>query len=904
MTIARLAALCIALATGAARAANPCDGPAASVLRPDPGSADARAVWLDRRTLQWPGVPSDGSFVLYYSPNGAIAASAGQAVTGATGAIFLAASRAALAPAIAVRFRYLANGPRLSLAAIPARQLGDLHRGELLLVRLVDGRVAQATHLQVAGALDDLYARAADAPDLGAQARDASTTFRLWAPTARAVRLCLDGTSGATPLRRDDRTGIWTAVRHGDLSGHRYRYAIDVYVRGFGFVRNRVTDPYSTSLTADGARSVVARLESAALKPPGWDAAPAPPALRAATDLVIYELHVRDFSANDPSVPAQHRGKYLAFTDEDSAGMRHLRALAAAGVTDVHLLPVFDFSTVPESGCREPGITGRGDDVEAALATTRAAATDCYNWGYDPEHFGAPEGSYSTDAADGARRVVEFRAMVTGLHRAGLRVGMDMVYNHTMAGGQDPHSVLDRVVPGYYHRLDATGAILRSTCCANTATENRMMAKLMIDTVARWVRDYRIDSLRFDLMGHQPRAAMEAVKDEAARAAGHPVPILGEGWNFGEVADGARFLQAAQGSLAGSGIATFSDRARDAIRGGSAGDRGLDLVAHQGYINGLYYAPNAGARAATRDDLLQAADLVRAGLAGTLASYPLETRRDETVQLARLNYAGQAAGYALNPDEVVNYVENHDNHTLYDIDVLRLPAGTSTADRARVQVLGAALVAFSQGIAYFHAGIETLRSKSLDRNSFDSGDWFNRLDWTLADNGFGSGAPPGPDNERDWPVTRPLLADPTLRPLPADIAWTNGAFLDLLRIRSSSTLFRLRTAADVTERLHFYNTGSGQDPVVIIGHLDGRGYPGARFREILYAVNVGTEPRSVTVAALKGRRYALHPVHRAVGATDLRALKASYDADSGTFHLPPRTAVAFVAGEDVEGATR
>ncbi len=160
------------------------------------------------------------------------------------------------------------------------------------------------------------------------------------------------------------------------------------------------------------------------------------------------------------------------------------------------------------------------------------------------------------------------------LHRAGLRVGMDVVYNHTFASGQKEKSVLDRVVPGYYHRLDAAGAVTQSTCCDNTATENAMMAKLMVDSAVLWAKHYRMDSFRFDLMGHQPRAAMERLQSAVNMATGRDVQLIGEGWNFGEVENGARFVQASQLSLNGSGIGTFSDRARDAARGGSAGDAG------------------------------------------------------------------------------------------------------------------------------------------------------------------------------------------------------------------------------------------------------------------------------------------------------------------------------------------
>ena len=619
--------------------------------------------------------------------------------------------------------------------------------------------------------------------------------------------------------------------------------------------------------------------------------------MQAATDAVIYELHVRDFSVGDATVRPAYRGKYLAFTLHDTDGMRHLQALARAGVTDVHLLPVFDFGSVPEQGCVTPAPAGTRDGETQQQAVSAVSAHDCFNWGYDPVHFTAPEGSYATDPADGAVRIVEFRRMVQALHRAGLRVGMDVVYNHTYASGQDRWSVLDRIVPGYYHRLDEAGRVATSTCCANTATEHRMMAKLMLDSAVTWAREYRIDSFRFDLMGHQPRAAMAELQSRVNAATGRNVLLIGEGWNFGEVADGARFVQASQLGLNGSGIATFSDRARDAIRGGGAGDGDARQVSVQGYVNGLHYDRNAAAPADTSaTDLMRAADLVRVGLAGSLRDFRLATFDGRELPLAQIPYGGgQPAGYVTSPGEVVNYVENHDNQTLYDLNAFKLPLGTSTAERARVQILAAALNAFSQGIAYFHAGMELLRSKSMDRNSFDSGDWFNRIDWTGQDNFFGTGLPPARVNEPSWPLMRPRLADPRLDPSPADIAWSRGAFNDLLRIRSSSTLFRLHSAAAVAERLSFLNTGPQQVPEVIVGHLLGRGYPGANFSEMLYLVNVDIEPHTLGFDGERGKRYVLHPVHRASGATDRRAAEqASYDAASGRFTVPARTAVVFV----------
>jgi pullulanase-type alpha-1,6-glucosidase len=419
----------------------------------------------------------------------------------------------------------------------------------------------------------------------------------------------------------------------------------------------------------------------------------------------------------------------------------------------------------------------------------------------------------------------------------------------------------------------------------------------MIDSVVTWARDYGIDSFRFDLMGHQPRALMEELQRRVGHASGRRVLLIGEGWNFGEVADGARFVQASQLSLNGSGIATFSDRARDAIRGGGAGDSGLQQAQAQGFVNGLYFAPNADAPAAvTVTDLMRAADLVRVGLAGSLRDYRMQVYDGRVLRLEEIPYGnGQPAGYVSSPAEVVNYVENHDNQTLYDLNAFKLPLGTPGAERARVQHVAAALNAFSQGIAYFHAGQELLRSKSMDRNSFDSGDWFNRIDWTGGQNYFGTGLPPAPDNVPSWPLMQPRLADPRLVPSPEDIAWTRAAFADLLRLRASSTLFRLRTSDDVQARLRFLNTGPEQVPTVIAGHLDGRGYDGAAFSELLYLVNVDVVPHALEFAGERGKPYVLHPVHRAATAADRRAAEeAGFDSASGTFTVPARTAVVFV----------
>jgi pullulanase/glycogen debranching enzyme len=881
-----------------------CDSPSFQMVQhASNATLDARAVWLDRRLAKWPGAALDGVFKLYHSPTAAIVAPEGRKVIGAAGALTLDVFKDQLPAAAADRFKWVGQGPVLAVKDADLARMPELHRQQLVLVQEApDGTVRSATRIQVAGALDDMYAAAGSIDDLGATPGKKHTSFKLWAPTAQRVAVCTydsgsSRASGVTQMALDERTGAWTATGEGDLSGRYYKYALDVVVDGAGVVRNLVTDPYSVSVTTDSKRSYIADLDAPALKPKGWDKAVAPKSVKAQTDMTIYELHVRDFSINDGTVSPANRGKYGAFGETGSNGMKHLAALAKAGLTDVHLLPVYDIATVPEQNCAVPAPAGAADGETQQALVKQTADTDCFNWGYDPYHYNAPEGSYASDPADGARRIVEFRQMVMDLHRTGLRVGMDVVYNHTFVAGQDEKSVLDRIVPGYYHRLNAMGGIERSTCCDNTATENLMMGKLMIDSAVLWATQYRIDSFRFDLMGHQPRETMERLQERVNKAARRKVQLIGEGWNFGEVADGQRFVQASQLSLNGTGIGTFSDRARDAARGGSSGDSGDAMIRQQGYINGLVYDPNARAGERPATELMRAADMIRVGLAGSLRDYRMQTHDGRIQKLEDIPYGGgQPAGYASEPGEVVNYVENHDNQTLFDINVLKLPVATSTEERARVQMLGMAINAFSQGVAYFHAGIDTLRSKSLDRNSFNSGDWFNRIDWSYQDNYFGTGLPQADDNGKDWALLKPFLGNAAIKPKPADIAFARDAFRDLLQIRASSTLFRMSSAKEIMKRLRFFNTGPEQQPTVLAAHIDGRGYPGARFTGITYLINVDKISHAVTDPKVRGKRMRLHPVHNAANAADKRAATAGYDSSNGTFSIPPRTAVVFVEG--------
>lgn len=878
------------------------------LTKPDSRSVStstASAYWLDKQLLQWPKKAAGGKFKLYYSATGQISAALDTAIKGADGSIELDVATS-VPTSLAERFKYITAGVNLKvkdadLVALPAL----LTKQHVLVQEDAGGKVQNLAVPQIAGALDSLYSAAANVSDLGASLSTGATSFKLWAPTAQKAAVCVYETgsskaSSVDALSLDAATGVWSLRKPQNLSGRYYKYVVDVFVRGVGLVRNLVTDPYSLSLTTNSARSYIVDLGDAALKPDGWDAHKVPTKVAAQEDMSIYELHVRDFSINDSTVPADKRGKYLAFAETQSNGMKHLRALADAGLTDVHLLPVYDISTVPEVGCLTPDTKGASADSSAArdalLAVIakengtdiRAQERDCFNWGYDPFHYTAPEGSYATDSADGAVRIKEFRQMVKSLHEAGLRIGMDVVYNHTMAAGQNAQSVLDRVVPGYYQRLNAEGGVENSTCCSNTATENLMMGKLMIDSAITWARDYRIDSFRFDLMGHQPRSVMEKLKQSVNTAAGRDVQLIGEGWNFGEVADGARFVQASQNSMNGTGIGTFADRPRDRLKGGGCCDDG-DAFRTQGYATGLFYDPNDAASGQTKEALMDAGDVMKIALAGSLRDYELVTRTGTVKKGENID----TAGYVTDPQEVVNYYENHDNRTLWDTLVAKLPKSTSLDDRVRVQTLIAGVDAFSQGVAYYHAGSDVLRSKSMDGNSYNSGDWFNRLDWSYTSNNFGVGLPVSGNQDLAKLFLAPsVVANYT--PGKAQIEAARDMFRDMLKIRYSSTLFRMRTADEIKSRLRFYNTGTAQEPTVLAGRLDGSGYAGANFKAVLYFVNVDAKAHTLNIAEEVGKSWTLHPVQAAATAADARAKTASYTATSGSFAIPARTAVVFV----------
>ena len=872
---------------------------------------NASAHWLSATTLAWPGAAASGaSFRLFYAASGGLGSGPG-GVTGADGSVNLAPA-GSLPAALQQKYPHLAGATALAMSDSDAASLAAKASAQFAVAQYgADGKLVQVTSLQMAGMLDSVFAPAALNSKLGVTFNAAGVpTFRVWAPTAKSVALDLyadanAASTGQVAMVKDAASGVWSYTAPDARWSNRYYYTYTVRVlsrwAGNSVVTNVVTDPYSLSLNANGRRSFVANLDSAALKPAGWDHQDIPK-LAHPTDIALYELHIRDFSAGDATVPAAHRGKYLAFTDTGSNGMRHMRSLQKAGMSHVHLLPSFDFASVNETGCTAPAIAAGAPDSSAQQAAVAASQdSDCFNWGYDPVHYTAPEGSYATDANDGAVRVREFRAMVQSLHEAGLRVTMDVVYNHTSGSQQGPTSVLDRIVPTYYYRLNAGGAITNDSCCADTAAENAMMGKLMIDSVATWASQYKVDSFRFDIMGFTPLAVLTQLQTRVNQAAGRDIYLYGEGWNFGTVGNDARFVQARQANMFGTGIGSFNDRLRDAVRGGGCCDGGSNLISQQGFINGAWYDPNALANQ-SKDDLLRLGDLVKVGLSGTLRDYRFTDRFGSLRSNAQIDYFGQGAGFAANPGETINYIEAHDNQTLFDLNAYKLPVSTSMADRVRVQNLGAAINLLSQGVPFFHAGQEILRSKSMDRDSYNAGDWFNKLDYSYASNNFGVGLPMAGVNQDNWPLMAPLLANPQLMPRMTDIVAAKGYVTDLLAMRKDSSLFRLRTGQDVTERLRFHNVGPQQAPGLIVMSIDGqhpRSYEGAKYKSVVVLFNVDKVAKTLAVAELKGRMLKTHKVHRQSDSEQL-ARTAGYDSATGSFTIPPRTTVVFVENSGKE----
>ncbi|MEU1971544.1 pullulanase-type alpha-1,6-glucosidase [Microbacterium sp. NPDC019599] len=882
-----------------------------------PGVGQLRAHWIDAQTIAWPtglGAPADeATWQLYSSTDAALELSEDDEVTGGE-PIALTRVAGGLTPEQKERFPALKDFVALQVEGQDRDAVATLLKGQLMVAqRNAEDEVTAFTGVQIPGVLDDLYAAAVEDVDLGVTFEGKKPTFRLWAPTAQTATL-LTWDAGATgdPVRHDAAwdaaSGTWTVKGKQALKGDEYLWEVVVYAPTTTAIEtNDVTDPYSVALTENSERSVAVDLDDKQLKPKQWEKTAAPVVERP-VDHAIYELHIRDFSETDQTVPEDLRGTYLAFTQK-SAGTAQLEQLADAGITTVHLLPSFDIASIEEDedaqqepACDLAALPADSDQQQSCIDAV--ADADAFNWGYDPYHYTVPEGSYATDP-DGGARIGEFRSMVGALHGLGLQVVLDEVFNHTAESGQGDRSVLDRVVPGYYHRLNAAGGVETSTCCQNVATEHVVAQKLMVDSVVTWARDYKVDGFRFDLMGHHSKENMLAVRaalDELTLkndgVDGESIYLYGEGWNFGEVANNSLFEQATQGQLGGTGIGTFNDRLRDGVHGGSPV---RDSTYEQGFGTGLGTDPNG--QDGTADEQLarlgNMTDLVKIGLAGNLRDFEFMSADGTVKSGAEIDYNGAPAGYADEPDETINYVDAHDNNTLYDLAVLKLPVDTSMADRVRMNTLSLATVTLSQSPSFWHAGTELLRSKSLDDNSYNSGDWFNRIDWTGQESTFGSGLPMEADNGDRWDILKPLLANPALKPAAADIAAAEASALDLLKVRNEVDLLRLGSAELIDEKVSFPNSGTDAAPGVIVMLIDdllGDDVDPA-LEGALVVFNASPEATTQTIPALEGRGFSLTPA--LANGSDSVVKTTQWNAATGAVTVPARTVAVLVDREPV-----
>lgn len=516
--------------------------------------------------------------------------------------------------------------------------------------------------------------------ELGVILDSQSTTFKLWAPTASKVVLNLfeNGSSGAAyekcELTKGEK-GVWSYTAPSNLAGKYYTYSVTT-----GAGEQEAVDPYARSAGLNGKRGMIIDLD--ATDPDGWTTQPFDnPAVENYTDAVLWEVQVRDFSNTITS--SKYRGKYLAFTETGlknasgmSVGIDYLKDL---GITHVHLMPSYDFASVDEG------------------------ASTGYNWGYDPQNYNVPEGSYSTDPADGSVRVNEFKRMVQALHNAGISVVMDVVYNHTY----DANSNLNKVVPYYYYRYDGKGGNSNGSGCGNeTASERPMFGKYMIDSVTYWMKEYNVDGFRFDLMGLHDTQTMKAI-EKAVHEINPEAILYGEGWTGGTSA----LNSANQSTLANikkvnedkntNGIAMFNDVLRDAIKGSTNGsDTGFAT----------------GAQAALSGK-------VRFGVSGGVKN---------------TDFSGYAHSWsAYNPTNMINYASAHDNLALWDKICSAYGEGADTlAMRVKRNSLSAAIVLTSLGVPFMQAGEEMLRSKknadgTYNHNSYNASDAVNNLKWDL-----------------------------------------------------------------------------------------------------------------------------------------------------------------------------
>ncbi|WP_433945214.1 type I pullulanase [Paenibacillus sp. SN-8-1] len=545
--------------------------------------------------------------------------------------------------------------------------------------------------------------------DLGVTYTRAGSSFKVWAPTAAKVSLLLyDGagvynTEGLVIDQSDVRNtvpmkriscGVWSTVISGNLAGQCYMYLVE-FADGTSHV---AIDPYAKAVTANGQRAVV--MDLAASNPSGWAAGEKPP-MKQSTDAVIYELHVRDFSVDENSGMV-HKGTFKAFTelgastpDGLKSGIEHLKEL---GITHVQLLPCSDYATVNEL----PTVGGKG-------------LKSLYNWGYDPQNYNVPEGSYSTNPCDPVVRVLEFKELVQALHDQGLRVVLDVVYNHTYSTEEGP---FDRIVPGYYYRTTSTGRYTNASGVGNElASERPMVRKYILDSVRYWAEEFQVDGFRFDLMGLIDIGTMNEVT-RMLRGINPDILIYGEPWDMA----GTTLPQenkTLKGSQRNRGFGVFNDSFRIAIKGDSdGGQRGFatgepgregDIAAGvKGSIDTFTEVPAESINYVTAHDNYILWDKVIAarGLAHDMGMLDMRDgalRGGGSVEAA-VNQVDPYKGVGEGPRVLLN-------------------------ELVRRTLLANAIILTSQGIPMIHAGDEMLRTKYGDHNSYKSPDVINKIRW-------------------------------------------------------------------------------------------------------------------------------------------------------------------------------
>lgn len=511
--------------------------------------------------------------------------------------------------------------------------------------------------------------------DLGASYTKEKTTFKVWAPVASTVVLCLYQAGAGTgvpvehPMKKEDK-GVWSITIPSDLEGVYYTYRITN-----GDVTEETQDIYGKACGVNGKRTMVADLEKT--NPEGWEQDSFTKRGKAAT--AIYELHIKDFSSDPHSgVTKEHRGRYLAFTEEnttlDGKGdfPTCLNYLKDLGIGYIHLLPAFDFGSIDE-----------GLPID-----------DQFNWGYDPVNYNIPEGSYATDAADGYVRIREFKQMVQAIHKAGLGVVMDVVYNHTY----NTASAFQKTVPEYYYRMEKDGTFSDGSVCGNdTASERFMYRKFMIESVCYWAKEYHIDGFRFDLMGlhdtetmNQIRQALDALPD------GKEILMYGEPWSGGPTAMREDSIPAVKKNIASlhERIAIFCDDTRDTIKGS------VFYEEEPGYVNGN---PKLG----------------------------------EKIPSCVLAWCDGKGGYMpKNPGQLISYVSAHDNFTLWDklnYTLSEKPEFYKENEEVLQQnKMAAGIVMTCLGTPFFQAGEEFARTKNGIGDSYKTESAINQLDWQRA----------------------------------------------------------------------------------------------------------------------------------------------------------------------------